>query len=351
MSTEGSIPSRKYQLHHWEKSYGKVPRGWQFRRLGDFFEERSEFSLDQSAYPLHSFTIENGVTPKTDRYERQFLLRDAETNEYRLVRHHDLIFNPMNIRFGAVDIYFGAAPVSVSAYYTIAAPTSQEVDLRFLKMYLKSPYMLDVYHRIAIGSLIEKRRVHWSMLKHIHISIPPLEEQKGIADLLGTWDRAIGAIDKLIQNSIEQKRSLMEQLLTAKQRLPGFGHPWKRKALKSLGPFRKGKGLSRESVVSSGVPCVLYGDIYTKYADVVRTLTSFIPGSLTQDSQLIRQGDLLFTASGETPEEIGKCVAYLGNADAYAGGDILILSPKSDDSEYLGYLLNHSGLMHGNVMR
>jgi type I restriction enzyme S subunit len=60
---------------------------------------------------------------------------------------------------------------------------------------------------------------------------------------------------------------------------------------------------------------------------------------------LIRKGDLLFTASGETAEEIGKCVAYVGDEDAYAGGDTLIQSARSNIPEYLGYLLNHTSVV------
>jgi type I restriction enzyme S subunit len=53
---------------------------------------------------------------------------------------------------------------------------------------------------------------------------------------------------------------------------------------------------------------------------------------------------LLFAGSGETAEEIGKCVAFLGNGEAYAGGDIVIFTPSDQDSMYLGFLMNHASI-------
>jgi type I restriction enzyme, S subunit len=223
MSEKGKVPSKKYQLLHWVNSYGAVPDDWQFRRFGELFEERSEFSTDQATYPLYSFTIDRGVTEKTDRYERSFLLKDAETNEYKIVRQGDLIFNPMNIRFGAIDLYCAEKPVSVSAYYTIATPLSSDVDPRFLRPYLKSAHMLDLYHRIAIGSLIEKRRVHWSLLRDMYIPMPPLADQKRIADILCIWDRAIATVEQLIANSEAQTRWLTQELLSGNIRVSTSG--------------------------------------------------------------------------------------------------------------------------------
>jgi type I restriction enzyme S subunit len=56
------------------------------------------------------------------------------------------------------------------------------------------------------------------------------------------------------------------------------------------------------------------------------------------------RGGLLFAGSGETAEDIGKCVAFLGEEEAYAGGDIIIFTPYGQDSMYLGYLMNHSSI-------
>ncbi|GBQ08539.1 restriction endonuclease subunit S [Saccharibacter floricola] len=70
------------------------------------------------------------------------------------------------------------------------------------------------------------------------ISLPPLPEQKKIAAILSTWDRAIEGTEKLLANSQQQKKSLMQQLLTAKKRLPGFVGEWERVKISDIANIR-----------------------------------------------------------------------------------------------------------------
>ncbi len=119
---------------------------------------------------------------------------------------------------------------------------------------------------------------------------------------------------------------------------------WEVKQLGEVGSFSKGKGIRKDEVVANGVPCIRYGEIYTHYNDYVPGFFSFIPPEVANKSKRLRKGDLLFAGSGETAEEIGKCVAFLDDKEAYAGGDIVILSQIGQDSMYLGYLMNHQSI-------
>jgi len=115
---------------------------------------------------------------------------------------------------------------------------------------------------------------------------------------------------------------------------------WKKTTLGNTGYFTRGKGIKKTDVSDTGVFCIRYGEIYTKYDFFVENPLSKIPPNIAKQSKLIKKGDLLFSSSGETPEGIGKCVAYLGDKACYAGGDIIILSPTRDDPLFLAYVLN-----------
>ena len=115
---------------------------------------------------------------------------------------------------------------------------------------------------------------------------------------------------------------------------------WDAKTLASLGSFSKGQGIRKNEAASGDRPCIRYGEIYTHHNDVVRIYNSHISRGVAQTSKRLAKGDILFAGSGETKEEIGKAVAYFGDDEVYAGGDIVILSPHSESSEFLGYLLN-----------
>ncbi|MXY99477.1 restriction endonuclease subunit S [Candidatus Poribacteria bacterium] len=121
------------------------------------------------------------------------------------------------------------------------------------------------------------------------------------------------------------------------QRLSG---EWETKRLKELGLFSKGRGIKRDDVTDEGVPCIRYGELYTRYQDYILKVASRIPPDVAETALPIKTGDLLFAGSGETAEEIGQCAAYLGKEQAYAGGDVIVLTPSGQNPIFLGHLMN-----------
>ena len=104
--------------------------------------------------------------------------------------------------------------------------------------------------------------------------------------------------------------------------------------------FSKGRGIKRADLSETGVACVRYGELYTQYENYVVKPVSRIPQHVADDAWPIRKGDLLLAGSGETADEIGICVAYIGAESAYAGGDIIVLRAPGQDAVYLAHLLN-----------
>lgn len=116
---------------------------------------------------------------------------------------------------------------------------------------------------------------------------------------------------------------------------------WDAISLSKVGVFGKGSGVTRANAQSGNIPCIRYGEIYTSHNDYIKTFYSHISPEIASTATKLKKGDVLFAGSGETKEEIGKAVAFLGDEDAYAGGDIIILSPNMESSSmYLGYVLN-----------
>lgn len=120
---------------------------------------------------------------------------------------------------------------------------------------------------------------------------------------------------------------------------------WELVTLDKLGNFSKGKGIRKDQVRVDGIPCVRYGELYTRHNEYIRDFYSYISPTVAKQSQRLKRGDLLFAGSGETAEEIGKCAAFLGDKEAYAGGDIVIFSPVGHDSMFLGYLMNYPSIV------
>jgi len=182
--------------------------GWNKRRLRDFISERCEIA--NGTVPLFSLTIENGVTAKTDRYERSFLVTNKE-DAYKLVLPNDFAFNPMNLRFGAIGRHSGSEAVALSKYYNIFY-CDQSVDARFCELYFRSDEMIAYYDTMATGSLIEKRRVHFDRFLDFSIPFPGFQEQREIADSLSFIDAQIAAESEKLNALKTHKKGLMQQL-------------------------------------------------------------------------------------------------------------------------------------------
>lgn len=166
------------------------------------------------------------------------------------------------------------------------------------------------------------------------------QEQKAIAAALSDVDATIASLKSLITKKRDVRNGVMQRLLAGESRLAGFSTPWGKKRLSDLGVFLKGAGVKRDDALSGHLPCVRYGEIYTTHHNVIRQFSSYISRSVAEGAKRIQFGDLLFAGSGETKAEIGKCVALAQDVEAYAGGDIIILRPKSGNPVFLGWLMN-----------
>ncbi len=168
----------------------------------------------------------------------------------------------------------------------------------------------------------------------ILIPLPPSStEQEAIAEALSDADAHIESLEQLITKKRQIKQGAMQDLLNP---LDG----WKKVKLGSLGVFLKGSGVKKDESMSGNIPCIRYGEIYTKHKYYIKAFDSWISPEVAATAKRIKSGDILFAGSGETKEEIGKCVAFVGNIEAYAGGDIVIFRPNNANSLFLGCYLN-----------
>ena len=78
--------------------------------------------------------------------------------------------------------------------------------------YLKSDLLLHKYDEIAIGSLIEKRRVYYSNLQNLSVLVPTIQEQRKIADCLSLLDEIINAYAEKVVQFGQYKKGLMQQM-------------------------------------------------------------------------------------------------------------------------------------------
>lgn len=180
--------------------------------------------------------------------------------------------------------------------------------------------------------------------KRLELLTPSIEFQRLTVNVINTWTRAINQVEALLAAKENVRKGLLQQLLVGKKRLAGHSSAWTPMCLGDAGTFSKGAGVSKSEAVPDGLPAVRYGELYTIHHVVIKDFQTRINAQSARASRKISRGDILIAGSGETPEEIGKAAAFLGDFEAYAGGDIVIFSPKKADPVFLSYLLNSAAV-------
>ena len=171
---------------------------WKRIELKSIIKEIKQYTSDFDKYPLYSFTIENGVTPKTDRYERNFLVT-KEGDTFKVVPPNTFVMNPMNLRFGAINYSKLDFPVSVSGYYNIFEIENGKNN-DFWAAYFLTKSAINLYNSVATGSLIEKKRVHFSQFIGLKFLVPTSKEKEKITYFIRLIDKRLAVQNKIIKH-------------------------------------------------------------------------------------------------------------------------------------------------------
>ena len=182
---------------------------WKKIKLSNIIAEVNEKTNDTNSYPLWSLTIEDGVTPKTERYERGFLVKREDN--FKIVHYNNFVYNPMNLRLGAIAYHKEKIDISISGYYNIFKIKNNRT-IGFWDNYFKCPIMIKKYNNIATGSLVEKKRVHYSQFIELSVSVPSEEEQIKISNLLVLLNKKIELQQRKIEVLKMYKRGLINKI-------------------------------------------------------------------------------------------------------------------------------------------
>ncbi len=124
---------------------------------------------------------------------------------------------------------------------------------------------------------------------------------------------------------------------------------WEWVRIRSLGEIVRGSGIKRTETTAEGYPCVRYGELYTTYTTSFTEAVSFIPAALFERCKHFRHGDILVTLTGENKPDIAKAVAYMGDAEIAAGGDLAFWTHHGMNSLFLAYMLASPYLINRKV--
>lgn len=245
-------------------------------------------------------TIESGITPKTERYERSSLVTKTE-DLFKVVKPNEFVTNPMNLRFGALGYNAQKYDISVSGYYDVFSIDGNNCS-GFWNAYLKTHHVMNVFDNVATGSLVEKKRVKYSTLKQIYLSVPVNMEEKNKISKFMIF------IDHLI--TLHQSKSFVHIL----EVIVSCNLSWEQRKLSEIA-----LRVSNLRLSSSDLPCVEYEDVVSEAG---------ILNNDIQSKEVVKAG-ILFD---DTHVLYGKLRPYLHNwlcpdFSGVAVGDWWVLKP------------------------
>lgn len=135
---------------------------------------------------------------------------------------------------------------------------------------------------------------------------------------------------------------MTEHTNTPELRFPEFKDEWKLQKLGNLAQFSKGKSLSKKDLNINGKPCILYGELYTKYGAILNKVYS---KTSTQNDSLVfsKRNQILIPSSGETDIDIATATAIDTDVKIAVGGDLNIITPINSDGRFISLYINGKG--------
>ena len=204
-----------------------LPSGWQEVKLGDIATIIKVKNKENKNYPVLSNSAIYGVVLQEEYFYKKIASKNDTTNYY-IVDIGNFIYNPRiseNAPAGPINVNKLTKGI-VSPLYTVFHVKKEYSD--FIAFYLSSLLWVNYLKEIAnYGARYDRLGINDKMLLSIPILLPPLEEQKRIAEVLSLCDEVIENLTELIDKKEQYKKGVMQRLLSGEVRFKGFTDEWK----------------------------------------------------------------------------------------------------------------------------
>ena len=306
---------------------GIIPNEWRVEQVSKCIEEYKFFSNDISHIPVYS-SSRKGLVPQSDYYNQR---EAVETNlGYKVVPQGYVTYRHMSdddvFHF---NINKTGENVLVSSEYPVFT-SSDNCDLSFLISVLNNTARFRYFCKMQkLGGT--RTRLYLDNLKRYALALPPFDEQKKIAEILATQDKAIELQGRKIEELKRFKKGCLEKMFPRKgqkvpeKRFPGFTDDWEQRKFEEIAV--------RSSVICSdaNLPRVEYEDIVSGAGRLNKDIYT---KESSKSGIAFHQGDVLY----------GKLRPYLQNwllpaFDGLAVGDFWVLQPQNADSSFLYRLI------------
>ena len=280
---------------------------------------------------MFSVTNDRGFVPQSEQFEGRDMVGE-DIKAYKIIHSNDFAYNPARINVGSIAMYTGEKPCMISSLY-VCFKTTKEVNNEWLMQLLKTPKMNYYYNVNGEGGV--RVYLFYPNFARIRMSIPKIEEQKKIAKLLNLIDERIATQNKIIDKLQSLIKGLNDSLYAQ------YGNAVKT-SFANLGTSYSGLSGKSAQDFGSGKPFITYLNVYSNNA-INENDFQYVAIKDGEKQNIVEYGDVLFTLSSETPEEVGVGSVYLGKEKVYLNSfcfGIHITNTEVAFSPYLSYYVS-----------
>jgi type I restriction enzyme, S subunit len=239
---------------------------WVHQELGDFLTERKEMQKISGDAPILAFASGQGVINRSERRSnnRDHLTLDQENKIYKLTEFNDIVYNPSNLKYGAIDRNKHGRGVISPIYVTFTT----EEEPSFMELIVKSEKFKLRALQYEEGTVVKRQSVKPENLLSLKVDISSsLDEQKQIGEYFQNLDVLIGLQQKKYDKLVVLKKAMLVKMfpqkgsMVPKIRFKGFTADWKEKSLGDISFISKGEQLNKKELSLTGTYPVINGGI------------------------------------------------------------------------------------------
>ena len=313
MTTKNNIPTG-----YKDSAVGIIPQEWEVKRLVDLCQNTGDYGINAPAVPyredLPTYLRITDIDGWGKFIETDKVSVDNPNSSQFILREGDIVFARTGATVGKTYLYDSKDGQLVFAGFLIRfTPNSNKAIPYYIKA---STETASYWNWVRIISQRSGQpgvnSVEYGAMK---LAVPPLEEQRTIAEILGAWDKAIEKQSRLIEKLELRKRALMQRLLTGRTRLSGFNTPWQKVKLGEIGKTYNGlTGKSKEDFEDGNAKFIPYVNVFLNEKVNIDKL-GVVSVDESEKQNKVQYGDIFFTVSSETPDDVGMASVLLEYID------------------------------------
>jgi len=310
------------------------PKGVAFMEIGQLIERTSNIRWQDVQGEEFKYIDLTSVDRNTHTIGHTEII-DGETAPSRaqqIVREGDVIFGttrPMMKRYCRIPTEYDGQICSTG--YCVLRPRTESLLPNFLFHLIGTEAFYSYAEANQRGASYPA--ITDGATKAFLIPVPPLEVQREIVKVLDTFTQLEAELEAELEARRRQYKYYRDALL-------GFADQpdvrWA--ALGEIGEFIRGRRFTKADYVEDGIGCLHYGDIYTQYGTTANKVKTQVRSDMRSTLRFAKHGDVVITDVGETVEDVGKPVAWLG-ADEVAIHDHCYAFRHSINPTFVSYCM------------